>query len=50
MLETEKVILIYFAKTSIDPLHFLPFLLAIFAVHVGQYHFPFGGASIPTHG
>ena len=30
--------------------YFRPFLRAMLAVHVGQYHFPFGGASIPTQG
>ena len=30
--------------------YFLPFLLAIVAEQAGQYHLPFGGAVIPTHG
>jgi hypothetical protein len=30
--------------------HFLPFLRAIVAEQVGQYHLPLGGAVMPTHG
>ena len=37
-------------SSILDFFYFLPFLLAIVAEQAGQYHLPFGGAVMPTHG